>query len=295
MKIFISWSGPKSKEIAKVLKWWIEKTSQTSTAFVSESDIKVGTRWSDRITNELAETKIGIICITPDNQNAPWINFEAGAISKAVDGVETKVAPILIDFAEKTDYSGPLREFHLCLLNKEGLLELANTINDSLLEPKTHSDVAETFDVWWERLDAKIQEVHEAKPAPTQPKRDVDEVVAEVLDIVRDIQKRGSAQPTLGRRVGSTLGKVATVGAAWLALMEAYNSDPSSVVQTYVNMYDPSATVTAADGQLVVTSSVELPGKAKEMASTVLTIPNSEYRDIVYKVTSGEGEQVHEP
>jgi hypothetical protein len=39
-------------------------------------------RWNSELTNRLAETRCRIICLTKDNQQAPWVRFEAGALSK---------------------------------------------------------------------------------------------------------------------------------------------------------------------------------------------------------------------
>ncbi|BAS17573.1 hypothetical protein AHiyo8_58760 [Arthrobacter sp. Hiyo8] len=179
-------------EVAKVLKWWIEQVIATTEAFVSDDDIALGTRWSDRIKNELAETKIGIICVTPDNQSAPWISFEAGAISKAVDGQDNKVVPVLIDFKHKTDYKGPLSEFNLALLDREGLLKLAKSANASLTKSRSDADVSEAFDVWWPKLEEKLAAINEEQPADVQPERETKDIVSEVLDIVRDLQRQGS-------------------------------------------------------------------------------------------------------
>lgn len=194
MKIFISWSGKKSMEVAKVLKWWIEKIVQTSDAFVSDDDIALGTRWSDTIKKALAETRIGVICVTPENQQAPWINFEAGAISKAVEGQDTKVVPVLIDFKKKTDYKGPLSDYNLALLDRDGLLKLARTANASLSNPKDDADVLETFEAWWPRLEGKLKSIHEDIPSNVQPERKIDDIVSEILETVRDIQKQGRAK-----------------------------------------------------------------------------------------------------
>jgi hypothetical protein len=52
---------------------------------MSAEDIDAGTRWGSEVTNELAETRCGIICLTQENQKAPWVLFEAGALSKTLE------------------------------------------------------------------------------------------------------------------------------------------------------------------------------------------------------------------
>lgn len=49
---------------------------------MSEHDIDKGTRNIPAIARNLDETQFGIICLTPENLNAAWLLFEAGALSK---------------------------------------------------------------------------------------------------------------------------------------------------------------------------------------------------------------------
>jgi hypothetical protein len=93
-KIFISWSVPLSKRIADHLYDWIEKIFQEKvTMFLSNKEIQTGSRWIIDIGNHLNDTAFGIFCITKENINSSWINFEAGAISKKL--IDSKVCPVL--------------------------------------------------------------------------------------------------------------------------------------------------------------------------------------------------------
>jgi hypothetical protein len=53
MKIFISWSGNKSKNVATYLKSWIEQIIQAADPWISV-DIDKGKKWNGEIINELA-------------------------------------------------------------------------------------------------------------------------------------------------------------------------------------------------------------------------------------------------
>src|SRR6266403_3949719 len=94
MKVFISWSGPISNKVAVLLRDWLPSVIQAVEPYVSSEDIDKGARWSTDIAKELEAAHFGILCITPDNISAPWINFEAGALSKALD--KSKVVPLLV-------------------------------------------------------------------------------------------------------------------------------------------------------------------------------------------------------
>jgi hypothetical protein len=41
--------------------------------------------WPAELADNLNSVKAGIICVTPDNQDALYLNFEAGALAKTVD------------------------------------------------------------------------------------------------------------------------------------------------------------------------------------------------------------------
>ena len=49
---------------------------------MSDTDIEKGARWENEISLRLAESDLGIICLTPDNLEEPWVLFEAGALAK---------------------------------------------------------------------------------------------------------------------------------------------------------------------------------------------------------------------
>ena len=82
----MSWSGEKSQKIGKALNDWLPSVLQFVRPFYSPDDIDKGTKWVSELSNKLSECDIGIICLTGDNLNKPWILFEAGALSKRLAG-----------------------------------------------------------------------------------------------------------------------------------------------------------------------------------------------------------------
>lgn len=82
-QIFISWSRSNSKAFAKYLKTIMEQEifkDSGLTCFVSDLDIASGEDWWAKIKRELKGSQMGIVCITKENINAPWIYYEAGAM-----------------------------------------------------------------------------------------------------------------------------------------------------------------------------------------------------------------------
>jgi hypothetical protein len=94
-KVFISWSGELSKKLAEEVRMWLPGVLQFVKPYFTPNDIEKGTRWSTEIASELESSNAGIICLTKDNINKPWILFEAGALSKNFG--KTNVCTILFN------------------------------------------------------------------------------------------------------------------------------------------------------------------------------------------------------
>jgi hypothetical protein len=75
MKVFISWSGARSKAIAEILRQWLPGVIQAVKPYYSPDDISKGARWSSEIGKELEAARVGLICLTRENLEAPWIEL----------------------------------------------------------------------------------------------------------------------------------------------------------------------------------------------------------------------------
>src|SRR6188474_3258644 len=94
------------------------------------SDVKKGEKWRQALGGELEKANFGIICLTPENLTAPWILFEAGALSKKADSA---VCTYLFDLAN-TEVKDPLAQFQHTEANQEDTKKLVITINQALGE-----------------------------------------------------------------------------------------------------------------------------------------------------------------
>lgn len=152
MKVFISWSGELSRKVAKSIKKFIMLVIPTVDVFFSPEDIKKGEKWDYRLTNELAETDYGIICLTKENITSPWINFESGALAKAM---KSRVTALLVD-AKPSDIKGPLTSFQATKFIKDEVKDLLKQINESC-DRTINSDVFnENFNIHWEKIHTDI-------------------------------------------------------------------------------------------------------------------------------------------
>jgi hypothetical protein len=67
MKVFISWSGELSKQVADTLGPWIECVLQGTKTWKSDEDIAKGSVSFREISNQLSKSSFGVLCLTPDN------------------------------------------------------------------------------------------------------------------------------------------------------------------------------------------------------------------------------------
>lgn len=186
MKIFISWSGELSKNIAEIFRQWIPGVIQAAKPYYSPDDITKGTRWSSEISKELDASKIGIICLTKDNLESSWIMFEAGALSKNIE--KSKVVPLLFGI-EPSDIQGPLVQFQAAKFSKSEMKKVVKMINSELGETALAPDVIDSvFEMWWPKLESQIKEAEEkAKSVASKDLRSERDLIEEVLSLTREL------------------------------------------------------------------------------------------------------------
>jgi hypothetical protein len=68
VKVFLSWSGNRSQEVATLLSDWLQCVIQSSKPWISTRDIDRGSIWFGEINDQLQDTHIGIICLTQENK-----------------------------------------------------------------------------------------------------------------------------------------------------------------------------------------------------------------------------------
>jgi hypothetical protein len=156
MKVFVSWSGEASHEVAKALKDWLPNVIQAVDVFLSSDDIAKGSHWFHELSSVLDECEFGILCLTRDNRSAPWILYEAGALGKRFE--EARIVPLLIGL-KVADLSGPLSQFNAALLHREEIKKLVAAINEQLGAAKlTETRLQHAFNLHWPSLEATAQQ-----------------------------------------------------------------------------------------------------------------------------------------
>lgn len=192
MKVFISWSGPQSQDVALALREWLPRVIQRIQPWVSSEDISKGAGWLAEIDNELLTTDRGIVCVTPGNEESAWLNYEAGAMAKKTGQKRVCVALLGV---ENTDMRGPLKNFQSTgLLDKEDVLKLVTAFNTDLpdadrLPPRL---LEHSFDREWEWLQTRLTDAAKSKEAKAEeptPHREDRELLEDILALVRSMSR----------------------------------------------------------------------------------------------------------
>src|SRR5258708_24823910 len=210
--IFISWSGPRSQWVAEALKEWLPNVLQAARPWLSTQDIEKGTRGLFEMSKALGGMGFGISCLTPENLDARWILYEAGALSKAFDDDKTRLWTYLLAGLQHKNVEPPLSQFQHTLAEKEDTRKLIQSINmviSSEEDRPQQTVVDKAFTANWPDLESALKKMPTAQEPPKK-ERTSDELVAEILEMCRrylpQIEELGY------NSIGQTPPAVATTG-----------------------------------------------------------------------------------
>jgi len=186
MKVFISWSGERSHVLGDALRAWIPLVLHYVEPWLSQADIEAGQRWAEQVAKELETSNFGVLCITRENLNAPWVLFEAGALAKSLQG--TRVIPLLLDL-EVRDIAGPLAQFQAKKAERSGLLEVVQSLNQAAPHPVPDDRVDQLFNALWPELEKRIGGIPRAAAQPKHA-RPQSEILEEMVTSIRSLDVR---------------------------------------------------------------------------------------------------------
>jgi hypothetical protein len=198
MRVFISWSGAISQQIAKSIYDWLPNVLQNVEPFMSSEDIEKGARWLSSMSTELQNCHFGLICLTPENLTTPWIHFEAGSVSKIID--RSRLVPILFKL-EPSDVQGPLTQFQMVNFGQDEIYRLLQSINNTGEERKLEEGRLEkAFKAFWPELEKSVSKIEfnspeESDGSSAELKDGVKPILEEILVLARQ-QSISSSDPS---------------------------------------------------------------------------------------------------
>jgi hypothetical protein len=186
MDVLLCWSGERSRNVATCLKEWLPFIVQSAAPWLSPEDADKGPGWLLQLSTKLDALKLGVVCVTPENMQAPWLLFEAGALSKALDA--SCVYPVLFGL-EPADLQGPLAQFRATRFARDDIRTLLHAVNRHSDSALGEAQIDSLFGLLWPALKKRLSAIEPPPRARAQQTRPVPELLTEVLDRVRSIQR----------------------------------------------------------------------------------------------------------
>jgi Domain of unknown function (DUF397) len=102
----------------------------------------------------------------------------------------SRVSPFLFGVTH-TDLVGPLAQFQATLPELQDVTRLINSINHLSDQSIDKTRLDEAIQMWWPRLEERLQELSRQDALRTpRPQREVRDIVEEILEISRGLQRR---------------------------------------------------------------------------------------------------------
>lgn len=174
---------------------------------------------ANAIAKELEASNFGILCVTRDNLESPWMLFEAGSLANSLPNGH--VIPLLLDL-EFSEISWPLAQFQANRFDQEGVYKAVESINRAAPNPIDEARAKQLFDALWLDLCKKL----EALPAPQEPSKPM-----------RGTDPASAGTQTIPSRADSFLGQLGGEGDDLRALVDGATR-VSVLARTAVNLFN---------------------------------------------------------
>lgn len=167
MKIFLSWSGNLSREVALLLSEHLRPILWDVKTFMSGENIPSGSEWTKVLARELKENPFAIVCLTPQNLSSPWLLYEAGALTYNDDN---KLCALLLGTLTLEDVRGPLERYQHRALTEKEFRTLLDDIRKMLADPPTEKEFDQNFAMHWPAIQKGYAEALKKFPETRLPR-----------------------------------------------------------------------------------------------------------------------------
>jgi hypothetical protein len=199
VKIFVTWSGAKSRGIGDLLQKYLPFMVPGVDVFMSMHDIGSGERWTEKLAEELKNRDFGLLCLTRGNLTNPWVLFEAGALTKQARG---RACALLVGDLSPAGITGPLSQFQHRRFIKTDFRLLVRDLNRLAEQPFSDAQQDSVFQKWWPDIEKEYKDIlsRDEREEDKGPRRDRDEIIEEILVKVRSLERAAEVRyrtPTL--------------------------------------------------------------------------------------------------
>ena len=153
-KIFLCWSKRRSRSIATAWAALLPEVIKDIQPIVS-TEFQKGKEWSMLLRRDLDEARTGIVFLTPENVDAPWIHFEAGALATAVGRRNGDVFTYVYGF-DAGQLAGPLSAYHSTVATR---VDTQRLVRDLCAELDRDPPDEAAYSAWWVKLEEALSNV----------------------------------------------------------------------------------------------------------------------------------------
>jgi predicted nucleotide-binding protein len=235
--------------MAAALRDWLPGVLQSIEPWLSSEDTPLGSRWATDIALVLQNVDVGILCLTRENLNSPWLLYEAGALSKRLKG--SLLCPYTLDLSP-SDILGPLAQFQCAQANREDTYQLLRTLNSFGSKTQLSDSVLErVFEANWPWLEERIRGLTALAPPSPDRAMTTDEKLDEILRLLTQGVSTGAAageasapivpEPKSGRRPRIFIGS-SSLGLPIAEAIQLGLDDSAECTVWNQSVFDPSKT-----------------------------------------------------
>ena len=187
-RLFISQSKERALRLAQALHTFLPMVVQGSDPWVSADGIDPGTNFRQAIDRNLTTSLAGIICVTPENQNEPWLLFEAGALTQKP---HEHVWIVLLDL-EPGEMPRPLGDLQLTVASDraqmfEMIKSIDRIVSEAMRRTQREQALERLFDMFWTSdLNPLVQDLLAHPPADRPAAPTQAELMTELLQEIRE-------------------------------------------------------------------------------------------------------------
>jgi hypothetical protein len=184
MAVFVSWSKD-SRPVAELFCNWLPKVIQQVKVWYS-GNIESGAKWFTTLTERLSENDFGVLMVTKKNLREPWLQFEAGALAKAL---HSRVTPVFCNLSPLDVVDTPLKELQGTKVDRAGFWKLVSDVNNACANPLDEARLKDSFELRWPEFEAPFSKVKFGGEGEAQKVETTEERIARIEDVLVDLLK----------------------------------------------------------------------------------------------------------
>jgi DNA replication protein DnaC len=182
MIVFVSWSKD-SQKAAKLFCDWLPKVIQQVNVWQSEQ-IESGSKWFTILSERLSEIHFGVSVVTKNNYKEPWLQFEAGALAKAL---HSKVTPIFCNLSPLDVVHTPLEHLQGIKVDRDTFWKLISDVNAICPKPLDLQILEDSFDKRWPEFENAFKEIEFESDAEVATDETETEKIARIENVLEAI------------------------------------------------------------------------------------------------------------